>query len=110
MSSLLQFSGDIKRGKVGLQFQLIKKQPYPDIPHLTREIDIDTFECSICGREHSNIYIAYRKPLGMFGCWVTFRYNNDIHVPDLSIPISIEKLPRDAVKMSQEDAEKLWHS
>jgi len=102
MSSLMQFNGRIEKGKVGLLFQLIKKDGY-------KIINTDEFQCS-CGKNHPNIYEAFRKPAGMFGCWVVFRYNGQENVPDLSIPIDIEVLPRGAKKLTQELAEKYWHS
>jgi hypothetical protein len=44
----------------------------------------------------------------MCGCWVVFRYNGEEHVPDLSVPISVDTLPRDARPMSIEDTIKTW--
>lgn len=54
------------------------------------------------------LYRIFRKPVGMFGCWVTFRYNGDVHAPDLSVPIRVEKLPRDAVRLTDEEAARYW--
>lgn len=115
MSSLLQFNGEIKAGKVGLLFTKIRKEYYslnenPPTGSLWQEVDIDVFECPKCGREHSVLYRAWRKPRGMMGCWVIFEYNGDKHVPDLSVPISIEKIPKDAERMSIEYSAKYWHS
>lgn len=56
------------------------------------------------------LYRIFRKPVGMWGCWVEFRYNGEIHVPDLSVPIRVEKLPRDAERLTDEEAAKYWFS
>jgi len=56
------------------------------------------------------LYRVFRKPVGMFGCWVEFRYNGEINVPDLSVPIRVEKLPRDAVALTDEESVKYWMS
>ena len=109
MSSLMQFRGqcDRKRG-VGLQFVKIRKEPW--VSGLTRDVDVEKYDCKTCGQQHAKIHVAYRKPRGMFGCWVVFCYNGEEHVPDLSVPISIEKLPRDAKPLSDEECSKYWHS
>lgn len=106
MSSLLQFNGRIVGGKVGLLFQKIEKEPWAGI---TREVNHDNFICSLCGKDHPRLYEAFRRPAGMFGHWVIFRFNGGEHVPDLSLPISVEKLPRDAKMVLQEETEKFWH-
>ena len=96
MSSLLQFQGKIANNRVYLQF-------------VTKD-ESETYLCEQCGRQHQFIYVAPRKPVGMFGCWVLFRYNGEKHAPDLSCPIITDKLPRDAKKMTEEESSKLWHT
>lgn len=54
------------------------------------------------------LYEVYRKPVGMFGAWVMFRFNNDTHAPDLSVPISVEKLPRDAKPLTEVQSANYW--
>jgi hypothetical protein len=122
MSSLMQFNGSITHQGVGLQFILVEKDepdwtrlcgpesyhPNPESTAYTK--DVDRYQCATCGRQHARIAVAYRKPVGMFGCWVQFRYNGSVHVPDLSIPIAVFKLPRDARGLSDEDSSKIWHS
>lgn len=112
MSSLMQFRGHSDRRGVGLQFVLIKKEHWfvGDLKGLTRDVDVERVPCKTCGKDHARLHIAYRKPVGMFGCWVVFRYNGEKQVPDLSVPISIEKLPRDAKPVTDEENEKYWHS
>lgn len=104
MSSLLQFNGDVSYRGVGLQFVLRDKEA--EWNHAPAE----PVPCATCGKDHERIHVAYRKPCGMFGPWVQFRYNGEIHVPDLSIPISVERLPRDAQPLSDEENERMWHS
>lgn len=94
MSSLLQFNGRIVGRKVGLLFQ----------------VDGQEMDCATCGRKHPAIFEAFRRPRGMFGCWVIFEYNGEKHVPDLSIPITVDRLPRDAKRVDDQDASKYWHS
>jgi hypothetical protein len=95
MSSLLQFGG--KTGKRGVQLQFTRTGE----PAIT---------CTVCGGQHQRIYTAWRKPAGMFGCWVVFRYNGEEHVPDLSIPIDVQTLPRDVQATTDADSSRIWHS
>lgn len=104
MSSLMQFNGDINKRGVGLQFYRIETENvYP-------EKEMDTFVCSQCGRIHPRIAVAYRKPKGMCGNWVVFEYNGAEHLPDLSIPISVVKLPKGASVLTDLQSEEIWHS
>lgn len=119
MSSLLQFRGQMDREKgVGLEFcQIVREAQYEVDPKTGVSIqtiqadrtDVDTFTCPICGREHAFIWVAWRKPVGMWGCWVVFRYNGRERVPDLSVPISVERIPRGAKKMNVEECAERWH-
>jgi hypothetical protein len=54
------------------------------------------------------LYRIYRRPVGMFGCWVVFRYNGREQVPDLSVPIRVLQLPRDATPLTDEEAAAYW--
>ena len=105
MSSLLQFNGTIS--KKGVHLETYKCKRLDDFPY--RE-DLETYKCNVCGREHPHIYIFIRKPIGMCGCWVVFRWNNEEHVPDLSCPFGLEKMPRDAKRLNEEESSKIWHS
>lgn len=118
MSSLLQFDGTINERGVGLQF--VKSTIRMQVPFgfdretletwTTTKIDYDEkYLCTVCGKLHPRIYVAFRKPVGMFGCWVEFRYNGEVHVPDLSHPITVEKYPRDAIPMSDVESSYTWH-
>lgn len=102
---------------MGLQFVLVAHvNVYEPDEHkwmLTRmrhEIDVDVFICSHCHKEHARIHVAYRRPVGMLGQYVLFRYNGEEHAPDLSVPIGVTVLPRDAQPMSAADCERYWHS
>lgn len=62
------------------------------------------------GKKHivPKLYRIWRKPAGMFGCWVVFRINGKEQVPDLSCPIGLPKLPRDAVALTDAEAIESW--
>jgi len=119
MTSLLQFNGTIDRRGVGLEFikSTVVKNKVIGFDRGTLETwtteDKDYDEkhlCTVCGQLHPRMYVAFRKPCGMFGCWVQFRYNGDVHVPDLSIPITVKEYPRDAIRMSDVESSRMWHN
>jgi hypothetical protein len=119
MSSLLQFNGTVDRRGVGLEFikSTIVKQHFYGIDKQTLEtwttdrIDYDEKHlCTVCGQLHPRMYVAFRKPCGMFGCWVQFRYNGEVNVPDLSIPITVKEYPKGAVRMSDVESSRMWHN
>jgi len=119
MSSLLQFNGCIDKRGVGLEFikSTVVKNKVIGFDRGTLETwtteDKDYDEkhlCTVCGQLHPRMYVAFRKPCGMFGCWVQFRYNGEVHVPDLSIPITVKEYPRDAIRMSDVESSRMWHN
>lgn len=112
MSSLLQYRGEITEQGVALQFVLVATvtKHLSETVSYPSPVDIDTFPCSICKRSHARIHIARRKPVDMLGCWVRFRYNGALHAPDLSVPIQVTKLPRDAKALTLDESAKIWHS
>lgn len=71
---------------------------------------IEKETCIECGREHDKLYRFFRKPAGMLGQFVTFRINGEVEAPDLSIPMRLAKMPRDAEPMSKEASAQYWHS
>lgn len=118
MSSLLQHHGG--RSKDGRKVELlcypVKKgeqwekycgkdayNPNPNSTTFCDPVELDT-----SGNPH--LYRFYRRPVGLCGHWVVFRYNGSEHVPDLSIPIALHKLPRDAEKLTDEESVKYWKS
>lgn len=129
MSSLLQFNGTVSRRGVDLQFCLIRKvskvigeaanvygplnygsPDFVDRGFVTvRDEYVDVITDPATGRTLPRLAIATRRPCGMFGCWVVFRYLGAEHVPDLSVPISVERLPRGARVCSNAETIALWN-
>lgn len=101
MSSLLQHHGTMSREKgVELMCYLCTKNKWGS---LTVEVEKDR-------KGRPILYRFWRKPAGMFGNWVVFRYFGKENVPDLSVPIRVEKLPKGAERLSEAEAEKYWSS
>lgn len=108
MSSLMQFNGKISQKGVRLEF--VKSYVQWDECHqFCKPQEGESVPCSICGESHPQIYVAWRKPKGMFGHWVIFQYNGEKQVPDLSIPIEVDRLPRDAQPLSPDENSQSWH-
>lgn len=116
MSSLMQFSGDVQRKGVGLEFYLTTPNTrdiaglgpiHKDSP--TSGDEVELVECAQCKGKHPRLYVAYRKPAGMCGNWGVFRINGKEEVPDLSCPIATFKLPKDAKAMTDEENMIAWH-
>lgn len=99
----MQHDGETRGNRVVLKMQLVDR-----VGH--RDVDRETYLCARCGGKHSVIYKVARRPVDMLGCWVRFRYNGALHAPDLSVPISIDRLPRDAERMDEATATAYWHS
>ena len=106
MSSLMQFDGLVGRRGVRLEFSK-GVLPWEEAGH--RFVYREPVPCPTCGKDHAQLYVAWRKPCGMFGPWVQFRFNGEVHAPDLSIPIDVWKIPRDARPLSPEDNAAAWH-
>jgi hypothetical protein len=108
MSSLLQFDGETGRRGVRLEFaHPATFEAQSDGPYLW--IQREPVPCETCGKLHAQLYTAWRRPVGMLGCWVTFRYNGETHAPDLSLPINVERIPRGAVKLTPAENAARWH-
>lgn len=112
MSSLMQFHGDIRqnpktrRGEVGLEFV----RYVMDLDKSIADSYLDPkVPCTICGKEHWQVGVAWRVPCGMMGCWVVFRYLGEEQVPDLSCPIDVPEWPRGTKIFDQEENSKYWH-
>jgi hypothetical protein len=113
MSSLLQFQGKVVKKGVLLEFYLATHHKWINangqectgaLTEATEDIS-----CPQCGKKHPQLYVAWRKPAGMFGHFVVFRYLGEEQVPDLSIPIAVERVPRGARKLTSEENAKHWH-
>ena len=108
--------GKIARESVQLQAYLVEKAWYAvrNTVAYDRSVTItffryvwrdrETEHCPQCSQEHAKLYGFYRKPNGA-GCLAYFRYNGKLRIPDLSTPMALEKLPRDAKPLPLE----YWH-
>ena len=102
MSSLMQFNGRIDRRGVGLIGYHSEKDSYGKPLH--------EYRCKTCERFHPVLYEFFRKPRGMFGCWVVFMFNGREQVPDLSTPIWLDAIPRGSRRMVEKEASNYWHT
>ena len=112
MSSLMQFNGDMRKnpktgyGEVGLEFV----RYVLDLSKSINDSYLDPkIPCTICGKEHPQIGIAYRRPRGMLGCWVQFQYLGKLHAPDLSVPIDVPEWPKGTRLLNQQENSEYWH-
>ena len=116
MSSLMQHHGGRSPDgrKVELLCYQVKKgpdwekyngpssyNPSPNSHSFTEPTELDS-------SGNPRLWRFYRRPAGMFGCWVIFRYNGMDNVPDLSCPLSMFNIPRGAEKLSDEESVKHW--
>jgi len=99
----MQFKGECRDGKVGLQF-------YRTDTGDCTGADLDAYHCAECNRPHRLVGIAYRRPVDMLGCWVRFRYNGEIHAPDLSCGIAVPRWPIGTKVLSEAESSAIWHS
>ena len=102
MSSLLQFNGTVDRSGVHIQCYLSGDKGFLGAK--------ETVTNPKTGRELPVLYTFARKPAGMLGCWVVFRYLGEEHVPNLSCPLGLDSLPRGAVRLSDSETLKAWSS
>ena len=65
--------------------------------------------CTVCGGAHEQLWVAWRKPAGSWGAWTVFRYLGEEHVPDLSVPIAVQSVPKDATKLGPQENAQAWH-
>lgn len=123
-TSLMQFGGLIDRSKgVGLMMYLVEKgedwekyhgpDSYEPNPNATTFCDeVEHFEAidPRTGemRKFIQLHRCWRVPCAQIGCWVGFRYNGSMHYPDLSVPIRVMKMPRDAEKIPADECVKYW--
>jgi hypothetical protein len=110
MSAMLQFKGRKDRDKgVELIGYLVAEVLKGEDVKYKSEIPVEKIPCTLCDNKHPQLYAFWRKPAGVFGCWVVFRYNGDEHIPDLSVPIRLMKAPRGSRKLDGFENSEYWH-
>ena len=105
MSSLLQSPGRVRSDK-GVEIFMYR----------IKLVDASVFDAETIWLTRPNgsraklpvLYRVWRKVRGTFGCWVVFRIDGKDQVPDLSVPMQVEKLPRDAQRLTEEEMIKYW--
>jgi len=65
--------------------------------------------CTVCGGAHEQLWVAWRKPAGVWGAWTIFRYLGETHVPDLSLPITVPRVPKGATRLTPKENSETWH-
>jgi hypothetical protein len=65
--------------------------------------------CTVCDSAHEQLWVAWRKPAGFWGAWTVFRYLGEEHVPDLTVPIAVPRVPKDATKLAPKENSATWH-
>lgn len=111
MSSLMQFEGKVGRKGVQLIAYLIEwyDRKIRDANGVTELVHHTWRDKELIGEtKNPALYTFWRKPCDQMGAWVGFRYNGEVHFPDLSIPIRLEKLPRDAERVGDQAALRYW--
>jgi hypothetical protein len=69
-----------------------------------------TEACPHCGNSHEVLWVIKRRPAGIFGHFPVFNINGGKVVVDASLPTGVTRLPKDAKRLSPEQAAALWHS
>jgi len=108
--AILQFRGEIGKRGLRLLFYLVDEVEQVGAVKWVKQIDREPIDCTLCDEQHPQLYAAWRRPAGTFGSWIVFRYLGQEHIPDLSIPISVKKVPRGAEKLSVKENSEYWHA
>lgn len=102
----MQFDGRVTKEGVGLICMLDSGKPYRERdegnPHNAKEM--------IEGTHLPVLYEFFRKPVDTWGAWVVFRYLGEEHAPDLSIPLTLNRLPQGATRIPDQAAIRYWLS
>lgn len=69
----------------------------------------EEMECPRCGKMHDSLWTIRRVLVDTMGHFPVFRINGEEHVPDMSLPHHVDRLPRDAKKIESEEFARLWH-
>ena len=105
MSSLLQSPGRSTRER-GHEIFISRGSEWIGNEHKATE----PTTCERCHSKHEKLYRIWRKPRGMFGPWVLWRVNGADRPLDLSIPYTVDKIPRGAEPLTEEEAANYWHN
>jgi hypothetical protein len=110
MSSLLQHHGGRSKRGIELLMYLVRQEPIGETG-VMGNVDAEPVKLQRPDGSFATVpklYRIYRKPAGTFGCWVVFRWNGEEHIPDLSCPIDVQTLPRDATSLTHDEAAAYW--
>ena len=118
MSSLLQHHGTMSRER-GVELLIYRTKDdtrtwggyrlgEPKRPGLADAEPV--YHLGVCRGAVPRLHRIWRKPAGMWGCWVLFRVNGEKHAPDLSTPWGLATLPRDAEALTDAEARAYWAS
>jgi hypothetical protein len=72
----------------------------------------DTFQetCTACGAEHDAVWVIRRVPAGEMGPWIVYRINGgEWTLPGGGIPLTLDRVPRDARRLTVAEASAWWH-
>lgn len=62
-----------------------------------------------CTKTHPRVYVICRVAADQMGHFMVFRVSGQEHPWDASLPGHFETMPRDAVEIPDELAQKMWH-
>ena len=71
--------------------------------------DCVTETCIVDGREHDKLWTVRRVARDSGLAWPFIVLNGERKLLEGSLPNRVDKLPRDAVEVTPEDAARLWH-
>jgi hypothetical protein len=77
------------------------------LPMQARDCERET--CAQCGAQHDALWAIARVPVAPFGHFTVYRVNGSEHVPDMSVPMAVDRIPRDARRLTPAEAAARWH-
>lgn len=69
----------------------------------------ERFTCPECGKEHPDLFMIVRKVSKPFGHFMAFHINGEWQVVDPTLPHTVNKVPRDAIRVPDDIAGASWH-